>query len=649
VCGLAGVFRDPAGGRSELEQLAGRMADQLVHRGPDDRGVWCDEQAGIALGFRRLSIIDLSENGHQPMRSASGRFTAVFNGEIYNYVELGRELSDSGARFRGHSDTEVMLAAFERWGVEAAIRRFIGMFAIAVWDHDSRCLHLVRDRLGIKPLFVLAQPGLIAFGSELKALFVVPGFDRELDARALGEYLRYLYVPAPRTIFRNVTKLLPGHILTIRDPRAPLPESVPYWSVERVVHSSGAEASSLSVEEAVLEGERLLQDAVRLRMRADVPVGAFLSGGIDSSTVVALMQACSPRPVKTYTIGFDDGEYDEAPRAARVAEHLGTDHTEILLTAQAALDLVPQMADTFDEPFADPSQIPTYLVCRESRRAVTVALSGDGGDEIFGGYNRYIAGQHLLRRAARVPSGVRRLVAAGVTAVSPDRWDQIYGALAPVLPRRARQRLAGEKLHKIGFLLRQSGVPGMYRSLLSAWQDPAAVADVGEADGVAERILAEGNGLSLLDRMMLCDQLSYLPDDLLAKVDRASMAVSLEVRLPLLDHRVVEFSWRAPRELKVRNGEGKWLLRRVLDRYVPRELVERPKMGFSVPIDRWLRGELRGWAEDLLAADELRRSGLLRPEPIRQTWERFQAGKTRDGLRLWAVLMFQAWHRRWIG
>jgi asparagine synthase (glutamine-hydrolysing) len=631
-----------------LEGHVRRMATRIEHRGPDDAGTWADAGAGVALGFRRLAILDLSAQGHQPMRSTSGRFTLVFNGEVYNFLEIRRELERAGAAFRGHSDTEVILAAFERWGIRRAVERFVGMFAIAVWDAEHHTLSLIRDRLGIKPLYVYQEPGLITFGSELKALLAGPSFDRGLDGAALTSYLRYLFVPAPRTIFARARKLMPGHIMTLRDAAAPLPASVPYWSVEEAARLGAESPFTGSAEEAVDELDRLLLEAVRLRMVADVPLGAFLSGGIDSSTVVALMQELSPRPVRTFSIGFGEEDYNEAHHARLVATSLGTDHTEVLLTARDALDVVPRLPMLFDEPFADPSQIPTLLVSMAARRDVTVALSGDGGDEVFAGYNRHIHGVELMNRVARYSVHTRRTAAAGLHGLSPASWDRAYRSVAPLLPPRMRQRLPGTKLHKMGQLLRAPTVEGMYRSLLSAWQQPETlVASSGAGECEVDRQFLSSAHLPLLHRMLLTDQTTTLVDDQLTKVDRASMAVSLEVRVPILDHRVVEFSWRLPPSLKTRDNIGKWALREVLYRRVPRSIVDRPKMGFSVPVDAWLRGELRPWAEELLSARRLRDDGVFAPEPIRRTWSEHLSGRGEHGLRLWTILMFQAWAEQW--
>ncbi len=647
MCGLAGIFTTSA--RSELAETTEAMVATIVHRGPDDKGIWLDAEAGIGLGFRRLAIIDLSEHGHQPMESSSGRYMMIYNGEVFNYRELRRDLEVAGWRFRGHSDTEVMLGALERWGVKAAATRFIGMFAAAVWDRELRALHLFRDRLGIKPLFVSASPGQVSFASELKALVAQPGFDRSIDLEALVAYLRYLYVPAPRSIYRSAAKLLPGHLITIFDPAQPLPPSERFWSAEEAARRGLAEPFEGSDSEAIRQLEALLTDAVERRMIADVPLGALLSGGIDSSTVVALMQAKSTRPVKTFTIGFDVLRYNEAAHAARVARHLGTEHTELMLSGEDALAVVPRLPDMFDEPLADPSQIPTFLVCALARKEVTVALSGDGGDELFAGYNRYVVGARMLPRLLSMPRVARRLVAAGIGTLPPAGWDRVHAAVTPVLPASLRHRLPGEKLHKAGRLMELDTLADMYRSLLSAWNAPQRlVPGGGEPADEVDRILRSNTRVEAVEKMMLADQLTYLPDDLLAKVDRASMAVSLEVRVPLLDHRVVEFAWRLPQALKIRNGQGKWLLRQVLYQRVPRQIAERPKMGFSVPINEWLRGPLRGVAEELLALDRLKREGHFDAASVRSSWESFRDGRSHEGLAIWAIFLFQAWRARWV-
>ena len=647
MCGIAGLFTSEQGAVSGPGSPVQAMADSLIHRGPDDSGIWTDQDAGIALAFRRLSIIDLSQAGHQPMCSASGRYVMVFNGEVYNHSDLRRALPRD-IRYRGHSDTEVILAAVEAWGVEGAVERFVGQFAIALWDREERTLTLIRDRLGIKPLFVYSDGRQVMFGSELKAIMAALPAKPAIDMDALASYLRYLYIPAPRSVFVGVQKLRAGHILKIHRADGSLPESRPYWSLEDVVlEGRPMAAMPRDPVELVEEVEGLLAEATYTRTFADVPVGAFLSGGIDSSTVVALMQAKSGRPVRTFTVAFDRPEHDEAPWAARVADVLGTDHTEVRLSGDDALALVGGVPEVFDEPLADPSQLPTYLVSQVARRDVTVALSGDGGDEVFGGYNRYVHGAPLLWRLAQYPAWARGPLGRGAKAMSPSSWDRVHQALAPMLPASLRHRLPGEKVHKTAELLRQDSVTGMYRSLMSALQRPEDHLTSGsEPDGALDRVL-EGTS-PLEERMMLADQLEYLPDDLLAKVDRASMAVSLEVRVPMLDHRIVERAWSLPLESKIRDGTGKWILKEILYRHVPRDLVDRPKVGFSVPVSDWLRGELVEWAGDLLSPESVSRDGIFRADTVERTWRDFRTGRTRDGLGVWSILMFQAWYDRWM-
>src|SRR5690242_20252735 len=648
MCGITGlmVAQGPRG--PSLRGALDAMRDTLIHRGPDDAGSWTVETPGAAvgLGFRRLSIIDLSALGHQPMTSESGRFTMVFNGEIYNFPVLRRELEGMGAKFRGHSDTEIMLAGFERWGVAATLPRLLGMFGIAVWDAERQVLTLIRDRMGKKPLFVFSRPGTILFGSELKALARGPGFEREVDTAALTAYLRFLYVPAPGTIYRNVIKLPPGHYLELKDPGAPLPESIPYWKVEDAARAGLANPWTGTVQEATDELERLLTEAVTIRLQSDVPLGALLSGGIDSSTVVALMRKTATGPVKTSTIGFDVAAHDESRHAAEIAKYIGTDHTALTLTGEDALAVVPKLPAMFDEPLADPSHIPTYLVSQLARRQVTVALTGDGGDELFAGYNRYTAGMRILPDAASLPGGVRRAIGWGVGAVSPDVWDRLARGAGRVLPGLSKIRLPGAKMAKLSRMLSADDVAAMYRTLVSVWDAPAQFVTGGtERAGDFERLMGCDSPSGLLDRMMLADQRTYLADDLLAKVDRASMAVSLEARVPMLDHRVVEFSWRLPAAWKIHEGQGKWILRQVLYRHVPEPLVDRPKVGFSVPIEAWLRGPLKNWANDLLSGGVRSRLELA---PVRQAWESFLAGRTGDALGMWAILQYRAWEGTWL-
>lgn len=649
MCGLAGIFTSDTGVLSRISDDVGAMVAPLRHRGPDDAGVWTDATGGIGLGFRRLAIVDLSPQGHQPMASASGRFVMVFNGEVYNAATLASELRELGYRFRGHSDTEVMLAAFEAWGIQAAARRFNGMFAIALWDRSRRQLHLMRDRLGKKPLFVFRSPGYISFGSELKALAAGPRFDRTIDDDSLAAYLRFFYVPSPRSIFRGTTKVPAASIITISDPHAPLPAPVAYWSAPQLSEAAAASPFEGGDAEAIDAVEALLSDAAAMRMgHADVPVGAFLSGGIDSSTVVALMQRRSARPVRTFTIGFGDADWDEAHHAERVAAHIGTQHTTLRLAPSDALGVVPKLAEMFDEPFADVSQIPTFLVSRLAKTEVTVALSGDGGDEVFGGYNRYVWGARLFGRMESVPRPVRRALGKALTSVRPKHWDATYRTLSPVLPQAMRYRLPGLKLHKMGASMGTDTASAFYGSLVSAWQNPSALLRAGSArTGRFEALMDGGTPGNLAERMMLTDLLTYLPDNNLAKVDRASMAVSLEVRVPLLDYRIVELALRLPMHMKIRNGVTKWVLREVLYRHVPREIVDREKMGFDVPIGAWLRGPLRDWASDLLDDACSSHRGLLAPTEVRRAWREHQAGSADRSHALWVVLMLEAWRARW--
>ena len=621
------------------------MSACITHRGPDDHGTWTEPSAGLALGFRRLSIVDLSTLGHQPMASGSGRFTMVFNGEVYNHVELRAELLSAGWKFRGHSDTEVILASFERWGIASAVTRFVGMFAIAVWDAETRRLSLIRDRLGIKPIFYQLKDGTLLFASELKALMTAPEFDRSLDTDALGAYLRYLYVPAPQSIFAHTKKVLPGHVLTLAE-NATVVSDEPYWSLDAVATAGRANPFEGSEQDAIDELERLLTDAVKLRMRADVPMGALLSGGIDSTTVVALMQKSSVQPVRTFSIGFPGTPHDEMASAAQIANRLGTSHTQMPVTAQDALDAVPMLPRLFDEPFADPSQIPTYLVSKLARRDVTVAVSGDGGDELWAGYSRYIDGQPIIRRALTASPALRRFAAAGIDTVGSHTLAKGYGITSPLVAKPLRRRLVGDKARKLSHLLRQGSEASMYRSLLSAWQDPGSLLVAGvPAQSRVEELLDQRPDLPLLERMLLVDQQTYLADDLLSKLDRASMAVSLEARVPLLDHRVVEYSWRIPAHMKIRHGRGKWLLRQVLYRHVPAAEVDRPKVGFSVPIEDWLRGALRPWAESLLLGS--RENSALLARPVERAWKDFLEGNSESGLALWTILMFRAWRAEW--
>ena len=644
MCGITG-FWDLSGSsnRDQMTRRVGRMTASLAHRGPDAGGVWLDAEAGIALGHRRLSILDLSADGSQPMRSRCGRYVISFNGEIYNFQALREELAPAGHQFRGTSDTEIMLAAISEWGVAGALERFNGMFAFALWDACNRQLHLARDRAGEKPLYYGLQKRTLVFGSELKALRTHPDFDAAIDRDALSLYLRHSYIPAPHTIYKRIYKLPAGAMLTV-PASGSMGQPQPYWRLRDAAELGIAEPFTGSAGEGESELESLLRDAVRLRMAADVPLGAFLSGGVDSSTVVALMQAQSTRRVRTFTIGFNESAYDEAEQAGLVARHLGTDHTELYITPVDAMAVIPRLASIYDEPFADSSQIPTVLLSELTRKHVTVGLSGDGGDELFCGYTRYLWAQEIWRSAGWAPHALKKFAATALEWAPVEQWDRVFGRLNRWLPARIRQRHAGTKLHKLAGLLEAPSPEAIYLELVSQWRDPAStVAGAYEPPTVINnpgQWLACGD---FVQRMMYADMATYLPDDILVKMDRASMSVGLEARVPLLDHRLVELAWRMPQSLKVRGGQGKWLLRQVLYKYVPKSLIERPKMGFGVPIDGWLRGKLRPWAEGLLDERRLRGEGFFQPLSIRRKWAEHLAETKNCQDALWSILMFQAW------
>jgi asparagine synthase (glutamine-hydrolysing) len=647
MCGIAGFFTSPRSASPDaLSATVRRMTDAIVTRGPDDEGAWVDAECGIALGHRRLSILDLSPLGHQPMTSADGRFEIVFNGEIYNFQDLRAELEPHGHTWRGHSDTEIMLAAFVQWGVDEATRRFNGMFAFALWDKQDRVLHLGRDRLGEKPLYYGWAAGQFVFCSELKSLDGFPGFAAEVDRAALTSLLRFNYIPDPWCIYKGLHKLPPASLLSLRSP-ADQPAPRHYWSLRDVI-TRGTQHPFAGTESAAVDAfESILKKAVGQRMIADVPLGAFLSGGVDSSLIVALMQAQSTRPVRTFTIGFHEKEHNEAEFAKDVAKHLGTDHTEMYVTGQDALDVIPQLPALYDEPFSDYSQIPTYLVCKMARQHVTVALSGDAGDELFGGYERYYIGRKLWNQFAWMPQPMRQAVATLMTLMPASALNTLAGAAGPLLPRRFRSVPFGDKIHKLAEVVGARGMETLYLNLMSHWKRPADIVIGGEDRDTA---ITDTTGWpevpDFTHRMMHLDMETYLPGDILTKVDRAAMGVSLEGRIPLLDQHLIEFAWTIPTSMKVKAGQGKWLMRQALYRHVPPKLIDRPKRGFGIPLDVWLRGPLRDWADDLLSESRLNREGFFHPAPIRQKWQEHLSGTRNWHFYLWDILMFQAWLNR---
>lgn len=664
MCGLAGFLTRDSNVIVQARAHASRMTDAIQHRGPDDGDVWIDPEAGIALGHRRLAVVDVSEAGHQPMTSASGRYILAFNGEIYNHLELRAELDSCGTSppWRGHSDTETLLATFERWGIEATLTRTVGMFAISLWDRKERKLYLARDRFGEKPLYYGWAGSSFVFASELKALRAHPGFSSTVCQDALALYLRFMYVPAPHSIYRGIYKLEPGCLLQITDPPPHAPSEVlrppaiyggmsleRWWSFSHMVESAAA-SPIVSDDDALDVLESRLTTAVQLQSLSDVPLGAFLSGGVDSSTIVALMQVQSSRPVSTFTIGFEETEFDESAHARAVAAHLGTNHSEMMVTSAKARQVIPDLPMMYDEPFADSSQIPTFLVCHAARQHVTVALSGDGGDELFGGYNRYSWGPRIWDYVDWLPYALRRSLASAITAVSVEAWNTAQLALGRAIPRLQEINRMGDKAHKLATRLRTvENREDLYLSLVSEWTAPEEVlargSPVETRTTLSDPLPVRGvDSESLM--MMYRDTVTYLPDDILCKVDRASMATSLEARAPFLDHRVAELAWRLPLSMKIRGGETKWALRQVLYRHVPRSLIERPKAGFAVPVGEWLRGPLKPWAMALIDERKLQTQGFFRPHLIRKKWREHQEGSRDHTAMLWAILMFQAWYEK---
>jgi asparagine synthase (glutamine-hydrolysing) len=650
MCGLIGFTRQAVLASEDVQQIAKTMSDTIRHRGPDSWGMWWNNESSVVLGHRRLSILDLSPAGNQPMLSACQCYVIAFNGEIYNHLKLRNQLLVEGKApvWRGHSDTETLLACFSAWGVENTLQAAVGMFAIALWDQQEQVLTLARDRMGEKPLYWGWCDDVLLFGSELKALRAHPAFNVEVDRNALTLLLRHCYIPGPYSIYQNIQKLMPGHFVQIPlrgdVTRSKNVQPATYWRMNDAVAQGLANPFCGTPEAAVDRLEAQLTSSIGEQMLSDVPLGAFLSGGIDSSTIVALMQAQSRQPVRTFTIGFCEGGYDEATHAKAVAKHLGTDHTEFYLRPLDALAVIPRLPSMYCEPFADSSQIPTFLVSQMAKQHVTVALSGDGGDELFGGYNRYLLACKVWGLVQGLPVSVRRAAAGLLRALPPAGWDKLFDTVKPVLPKRLQLSIPGEKARKLADVLSLSDGQAFYRQLTSHWTDPTSVViGANEPPTLITTPKAWPETDSLVHAMMAMDAQTYMADDILTKVDRAAMASSLETRVPMLDYRVVELAWQMPLEFKVRGGQGKWLLRQVLYKHVPKELIERPKMGFGIPLDSWLRGPLRDWAESLLDGQRLHKEGYFYPDPIRLMWAEHLSGKHNWQYHLWNVLMFQAW------
>ena len=647
MCGINGFFN--AHTNILAHTVIAQMNTAIKHRGPDAGDAWLDENFGLAIGHQRLAIQDLSPAGAQPMHSTCGRYVLAFNGEIYNHLQLRQQLVSEGNSFtwRGHSDTETLLACFVAWGIEKTLQATVGMFAIVLWDRKQKVLALARDRMGEKPLYWGWQGQSLYFSSELKGLKAHPNFKTDINRNAIPLLLRHNCIPAPYSIYQDIEKLRPGHWLQltlgdIEQAKSARPQA--YWRFNYIVEAGLADPFTGSPQQAVDVLESALMESVGGQMQSDVPLGAFLSGGIDSSAVVALMQTQSSRPVKTFTIGFDDAGYNESTHAQAVAKHLGTEHTELLMRPEDALNVIPKLSSIYCEPFSDSSQIPTFLVSQLARQHVTVALSGDGGDELFGGYNRYLMAQNIWNKSRKLPKPIRQLAASGLTSISPKRWDAALNVLNPIIPNRLRLRTPGDKAHKLAGVLNIDTEKAFYQTLTSHWQHPELLV-IGAKEPAT--LISDSNCWPQTDSfqhaMMAMDAQTYMTDDILVKVDRAAMANSLETRVPMLDHRIAELAWRMPLDYKIRNGEGKWLLKQVLFRHVPRELIERPKMGFGIPLHDWLRGSLRDWAESLLDENVLQQQGYFNSAPIRKMWNEHLSGVYNHQHQLWDILMFQAW------
>lgn len=642
MCGIAGFYSsDSQFTEDELSHIAHKMGDSIAYRGPDDHKIWTDGPDGIGLSHRRLAIIDLSQAGAQPMTSACGQYVIAYNGEIYNTEEMRQDLSEFGLTYRGYSDTEVILESCAKFGIEATVNKMIGMFAFALWDKGTKSLTLVRDRLGIKPLYWGQFGTTFLFGSELKPLLAHPACQSDINHTAIASYLRHSYIPAPASIYQNIEKLRPGHLITFEKDQKP--KQTCYWSLANIQQQASATPYQGNANQAIIDLEELLKDAIGRRMIADVPLGSFLSGGIDSSLVTALMQAQSDTPIRSFSIGFHEQGYNEATHAAAVAAHLGTNHTELYVTPQEVQAIIPDLPVIYDEPFADSSQLPTWIVSHMTKQHVTVALSGDGGDELFGGYTRYFIAQKISRMLFQQPAFLRKLESHLLKVLPSQYWDHI-GKLIPASKRPAH---FGDKMRKLSKVLAGSE-KDYYLHLISQWDNPNQLANHGsEIETILHDPSLSEKIPNLIDRLQYLDTLTYLPDDILTKVDRASMAVSLEARVPILDHRVVEFAWKLPQEMKVHQGEGKWILKQLLYKYVPQHLIDRPKMGFGIPVGDWITGSLRDWAEDLLSEQALKKHDLVDADIVRTHWQDHLSGKCNHQYQLWNILMLQSWANHW--
>ena len=640
MCGVVGFWtKNPLADRAAQ---IGQMTEQISHRGPDDSGTWLDENVNLALGHRRLSILDLSAAGHQPMISACGKYVLTYNGEIYNHQELRNELEkNTDIKWRGHSDTETLLYSLAEWGIEKTLQQLNGMFAFALWDKSEHVLYLARDRIGEKPLYYGRSGNMFLFGSELKALRAHTNWKSEINRDALTSYLRYNYIPSPYSIYRGIHKLPPAHFVKIQNNGADISHAHCYWNLADIATANIEKRQSNNNENELRNDlDKHLREAVKLRMQSDVPLGAFLSGGYDSTTVVAMMQQQSERPVRTFTIGFNEDEYNEAQHAKDVAKHLGTEHTELYITSQQAMDVIPKLPTIWDEPFSDCSQIPTYLVSKLAKQHVTVSLSGDGGDELFCGYNRYVMGYRIWRTLKTLPAGVRKSLSYFLYHTPGDKLHK----LMQLLPQSMRIPHISDRLPKMAEVLKYQNDETFYQNLISHWKNPEDIVINGhEPSNILNNLQQLSELPDFQEQMMYLDSMTYLPGDILTKMDRASMAVSLEARIPLLDHNLVEFAWQVPTRFKYKDGQGKWLLREVLYQYVPKKLMDRPKMGFGVPIDSWLRGPLRDWAENLLDERRMKNENVFDPKQIRAMWEEHISGKRRWHYQLWDILMYQAW------